>query len=109
MTDKEFKRLKRADLIEIIYQMQQNEENYKSTINQMRKYLEDKNIAIENAGSIAEAALSLNKVFQSAQAAADLYLAQIQQMHIQAETELESARAEAQRILEEAYRAAQNI
>ena len=99
MTDKEFKRLKRADLIEIIYQMQEKEEQYKAAIRQMRSQLEDRQIRMGNAGSIAEAAVGLSGVFQSAQEAADLYLAQIRQMHAQAEAELEQAREEAARIL----------
>ena len=74
MTNNEFKRLKRADLIEIIYQMQENEERYKKAIANMREQLEQRQIQIENAGSIAEAALRLSGIFEAAQMAADRYL-----------------------------------
>lgn len=109
MTDKEFKRLKRADLVEIIYQMQQKEERYIAAISQMRAQLESRKIQMENVGSIAEASLVLGNVFASAQEAADLYLEQIRQMHEQAEQELSQARAEAKRILAAAEKKAQQM
>lgn len=104
MTDKEFKRLKRADLIEIIYRLQENEEKYRETIAKMGRKLEEKQTKIENAGSIAEAAMALSNVFDAAQEAADRYLADIVRMHREAEQELETARKEAARITETARR-----
>ena len=99
MTDREFKRLKRADLIEIIYRLQENEEQYKKTISRLLQQLEDKQTKIETAGSIAEAALSLSNVFEAAQDAADRYLADIQRMHEEAARVLETAKADAAHIL----------
>lgn len=104
MTDKEFKRLKRADLIEIIYRLQENEEKYRETIARMGKKLEEKQTKIETAGSIAEAAMALSNVFDAAQDAADRYLADIARMHREAELELETAKKEAARITEAARR-----
>lgn len=104
MTNNEFKRLKRADLIEIIYQMQENEERYKKAIANMREQLEQRQIQIENAGSIAEAALAVSGVYQTAQEAADLYLEQIRRMHEEAAAELTAAKEEAKRIIEAAKR-----
>lgn len=109
MTDKEFKRLKRSDLIEIIYRLQENEERYREAIARMSKQLEDRQTKIKNAGSIAEAAMGLSNVFESAQDAADRYLSEIQQMHAQAETELEQAQKEAKRILAAAIQRAKKI
>ena len=74
MTDKEFKKLNRAELVEIIYRIQQNEEQLRDENNNLRRQLASKNIKLNNAGSIAEAALALNGVFESAQKAADDYL-----------------------------------
>ena len=42
--------------------------------------LQDRKLTIENAGSIAEASLALNKVFETAQLAADLYIENIKQV-----------------------------
>lgn len=104
MTDKEFKRLKRADLIEIIYRLQENEEKYRETIARMGRKLEEKQTKIENAGSIAEASMVLSNVFEAAQDAADRYLADIARMRREAELELENARKEAALIIQTAKR-----
>ena len=109
MTDKEFKRLKRADLIEIIYRLQENEERYKEAISRMRQQLEDKHTKIETAGSIAEAALSLSKVFDAAQDAADRYLAEIHRMHSEAAQTLEDAKRKAAQIVATAKQQAAEI
>lgn len=109
MTDKEFKRLKRADLLEIIYHLQENEEKYREAIARMRKQLEDRQTKIGNAGSIAEAAISMSGVFEAAQDAADRYLKDIQRLHEEAAMELENAKKEADRIRAEARWEAANI
>lgn len=109
MTDKEFRRLKRSDLIEIIYRLQENEERYREAIARMSKQLEDRQTKIRNAGSIAEAAMGLSNVFESAQDAADRYLSEIQQMHAEAKMELEQAQKEAKHILAAARQRAKNI
>lgn len=109
MTDREFKRLKRADLIEIIYRLQENEEQYKVTISELRRQLEDKQTKIETAGSIAEAALSLSNIFDAAQDAADRYLTDIHRMHSEAAQILENAKNEASRILAAARQEAAGI
>lgn len=109
MTDKEFKRLKRADLLEIIYRLQENEEKYREAIARMKKQLEEKQTRIENAGSIAEAAISLSGVFAAAQDAADRYLKDIDRLHKEAAMELENAKKEAARIRAEARREAAHI
>lgn len=74
MTDKEFRRLKRSELIEIIYQYQQNEKNLMAEIDRLKEQLADRKLKIEKAGSIAEAALELSGIFEAAQKAADEYL-----------------------------------
>lgn len=49
-------------------------------IDELLQKLEDRKIILENAGSIAEASLRLNQVFEIAQAAADEYLLNVRQM-----------------------------
>ena len=44
---------------------------------ELKAALEDRRILIEQSGSLAEASLKLNKVFEAAQAAADQYLENI--------------------------------
>ena len=84
MTDKEFKRLSRAQLIEIIYQLQLKEEELTAENTKLREELNDKRIMLSEAGNIAQAALKINKVMEAAQNAADQYLEEIRRMHAEA-------------------------
>ena len=64
MTDQELRRLSRADLIDIIYTLQQQKEQAEQQLAQAQ--LQNRQLRLANAGSIAEAALSLNGVFDAA-------------------------------------------
>ena len=66
MTDKELRKLSRSDLLELL--ISQTEENrvLKGRVDQMQDQLLDRRIAVDKAGSIAEASLQLNGFFQSA-------------------------------------------
>ncbi len=78
MADKELRRMNRTELIEIIYALQQNEQKLREENDKMTAELEDRKIRMDESGSIAEAALSLNHIFEDAQAAADQYLLSLQ-------------------------------
>ena len=95
MTDKEFKRLSRAELIDIIYQFQLQIDTLTEKNQALEQELADKRLRLSNAGNIADAALEINNCFRSAQNAAEQYLNEI--IAIREETE-----AERQRILAEA-------
>lgn len=77
LTDRQFRRLSRADLIEVIYQLQADEDELRAENGRLRAELEDRRLKQASAGSIAEASLALSGVFEAAQAAADAYLAEI--------------------------------
>ncbi len=77
-SDKELRHLKRSELIEIIYKMKQNEEILKQELDEANKKLEEREIILEKSGSIAEAALALNGIFEVAQQAADDYVHSVQ-------------------------------
>ena len=96
MTDKEFKRLSRAQLIDIIYQLQLQIDNLNEEKQALESELADKRLRLSTAGNIAEAALEMNNCFRSAQNAAEQYLDEIKA--IREETE-----AERQRILAKAH------
>ncbi|MCD7884322.1 MAG: hypothetical protein LUI87_11570 [Lachnospiraceae bacterium] len=74
MAEKELRRMNRTELIEIIYALQQNGMTLQQENEELRRQLEEKTIRMEKAGSIAEAALSLNHIFEDAEAAAQQYL-----------------------------------
>lgn len=96
MTDKEFKRLGRAQLIDIIYQLQLQVDELTEQKQELEKALEDKRLRMDRAGNIAEAALALNDCFSSAQNAAEQYLEEIKAMHAEMESRREQMLAEAQ-------------
>lgn len=106
MTDKEFKRLNRSQLIEIIYQFQLKVEELTQENQALKAALEDKRLRIAQAGNIAEAALAVNNVMQSAQNAAQQYLDEIRALHAEAEEACQALRknaaAEADAILTQA-------
>lgn len=109
MTDKEFKRLNRAQLIDIIYQLQLQIDELTEQKQALEKALDDKRLRIDNAGNIAYAALEINDCFRSAQKAAEQYLSEIRTLHAEAEAQrqqiIEEAKAEAAAIIEDAKKA----
>ena len=110
MTDKEFKRLSRAQLIEIIYQLQLKQEELTADNDNLSKELTDKRIRVQNAGNIAEAALEIHNVMQTAQNAAQHYLDEIQ-LRVDAEYQriLKEANDEAASIIAKAHQEAAEI
>lgn len=79
MTDKELKKLSRTDLVEMLLEVTRENEQLRWELTETREKLESKMIAIENAGSLAEAALQLNGVFEAAQSACAQYAQNLQQ------------------------------
>ncbi len=77
MTDKELKKLKRAQLLEMLIEQSKEVASLKKQLQEANEKLENRQIIIENSGSIAEAALHLNGVFEAAQNAAEQYLENI--------------------------------
>ena len=102
MTDKEFKRLSRAQLIEIIYQLQLQIDKLSEQTQELESELKDKRLRLSNAGNIADAALEINNCFRSAQNAAEQYLNEIKLMR-------EETKSERQRILAQALAEAEKI
>ena len=80
MTDKEVRRLKRKSLIEILMNQAQENERLIDENVELKRKLKDKEIRMDNAGTIAEAAFAMNEVFESAQAAAQQYLDNVKAM-----------------------------
>ena len=74
MTEKELRRLRRSDLLELLLDQSRENENLRQDLALVRAQLADRTIQIENAGSLADAALALNGVFQAAEAACGQYL-----------------------------------
>ena len=71
------KKMSRKDLLQLLIVQRNKIDELESEIVQLKELLTSKEITIKNAGSIAEASLKLNKVFEKAQEAANQYLENI--------------------------------
>ena len=96
MTDQELRRLSRADLIDIIYTLQQQKEQAEQQLAQAQAQLQDRQLRLANAISIAEAALSLKGVFHAAKAA-DQYLQAVRASAAETQAQKEQILADAER------------
>ncbi len=74
MTEKELKKLSRADLLQMLIDQSEENKFLKEKLEKAEAELEKKEITLAEAGSIAEAALKINGVFEAAQAAGQQYL-----------------------------------
>ena len=73
-TEKELKRMKRAELLELVNEQSREIDRLQEELDSVKQQLEERQIILSRAGSIADAALQLSGVFEAAQKAADDYL-----------------------------------
>ena len=107
MTDKEFKRLSRSELIDIIYQLQLKQEELTADNRKLARALADKRLRVSKAGNIAQASLEIHHVMQTAQDAAEHYLEEVK-LRVDEEKKriLKNAEARAAAIIAQAQREA---
>ena len=103
MTDKELKKLSRAELLEMLIAQIEENEKQEQEIRRLRAQIDNRILVMEQAGSIAEAALKLNEVFESADRAARQYLDSVKQM------EERARKTERDRILEGIHFPAESV
>ena len=77
---KELRKLKRVDLMELLVSQAEEIEHLQHRVLELEDQLNDRNILIAKAGSIAEASLEINKIFEVAQKTADQYLKNINRL-----------------------------
>ena len=94
MTQKELKRLSRSDLLEMLLDLTKENEKLRKDNKHLCTQLNDRNIAIENCGSLAEAALQLNGIFQAAEAACAQYTENIHARSAELEARCQQMEAE---------------
>lgn len=87
MTERELKRMSRTEILELLLsqtnRIEELEEKLKEATakaQEATEQIQDRQIKIDQAGSIAEASLQLSGIFQDAQVAANLYLENIKKM-----------------------------
>ncbi len=100
MTDKELRKLRRDDLLQILISQQKQIDALNEQLEQSKAALADRDMAIKESGTLAEAALKMNGVFESAQSAADEYVRQMQKRVDELVAEAERRESAAQRTAE---------
>lgn len=80
LTDKELRRMSRKELLELLLEQSRDNDRLKLELSEARQSLADKRLLIDRAGSIAEAAVQINQVFEAAQRAAEQYLDNIREL-----------------------------
>lgn len=80
MTEKEFRKLNRKQLLELLLKQMGRCEQLQQKLNEAEEKLCDKELAETEAGSMAEASLKLNGVFEAADAAAAQYLENVKRL-----------------------------
>ena len=104
--EKEIKKLSRADLVDVIIQLQKNEETLIKANEDLKERLASKEIKIERSGSLAEAAVAVSDLFERAEAAADTFVSEIERRCNEklalAEKTLADAEAKADQIIKDA-------
>lgn len=104
MTEKQLKKLSRTDLLELLVAQTKRAEALEEELKILKEQLANKEIKINNSGSIAEASLKLNGVFESAQAAAEQYLENIRSMSGDQKSLCEQMEAESRKKADELLR-----
>ncbi len=106
MTDKELRKLSRKDLLQLLLEQSKRLQALEAQYAEAEAKLQSKSITLENAGSIAEAALQLNGVFESAEAACRQYTENITAFQFDREKAEAESREKAQQIIEDAEKKA---
>ena len=110
MTTKELKKLHRAELVQLLLDLVQENEQLKSQVHTLTVQVNQQRITCEKAGSIAEAALALSNIFQDADQVARKYLQEVEMLTAQQEQELQEkaaqARQQADKVMADAFNVA---
>ena len=81
MQQKDLHKLGKTDLLTLIYKQEKQIQRLTKEVEDLNQQLENRTIQMKEAGSIAEASLKINKIFEAAQQAADEYLESIKEVN----------------------------
>ena len=95
MTDKELKRLSRAELLELLLLQTREVERLRAELDTAQRQLEDRRLRMTRAGTLAQAMVDINGVMEAAQKAADQYLENIAAMEAETRSRYEQILAAA--------------
>jgi hypothetical protein len=80
MMEKDLRRLSRRELLTLLTKTTKENDELKRQLREKNRMLNAREIVIDNAGSLAEAALQLNGIFEAAQKVADTYITNVKIM-----------------------------
>ena len=69
----ELRRLKRQEILELLLEQTRRADTLEHRVKELEEQLENRDITVRKAGTLAEAALQINEVFAAADAAARQY------------------------------------
>ena len=106
MTEKELRRLSRSELLELLLLQTRERERLERQLEEAEQRLADRQLRLEKAGDIAQAALQINGVMEAAQAAARLYLENVERLERRTRNECEQMLQKARKDADEIRRRA---
>ena len=92
MKQPDLRGLSRSDLLEILIQQAEELEQLRKENAEYRQQLQEKKLALDEAGSIAEAALKVSGIFDAAQQASARYLESIELLTAKKQADADTAR-----------------
>lgn len=109
MTEKELKKLNRLELLEMLIAQGKKVERLEQELAAAKHELGQREIVVSNSGTLAEAALKLNRIFEDADNAAEQYLESIRAKQANADSIIMLAQQEAGKIIKSAEMRAKEI
>lgn len=101
LKEKDLKKLNRYQLLELLLIQTERADSLQSQVEELEKQLQNQEIKISSLGSIAEASLQIQGVFEAAQKAADMYIEAAKNRAV--EIEEEARKNDVARAMAEAY------
>ena len=80
MTDRQLRKASRLDLLQILLEQRRENESLRQQIAEMEQQLLKRQITIDQAGTLAEAALKLSGIFDAAESACQYYAENIRSL-----------------------------
>ena len=80
MKQADLRSLSRAELLELLIEQGEELERTKEELQEAQRMLQEKKLALSQAGSIAEASLQVSGIFEAAQAASQQYLENVKHL-----------------------------
>lgn len=98
MTERELKKLSRADLLQLLLEERRENESLRQELKKAEEKLNDRTIMLEESGSIAQAVMQLNGVFEAAEAAASQYVENVKRLYSEKEAQCWQMEVEAREL-----------